>query len=200
MADTYNIIDHVNPRIVWHRYGWVEYVAVVTLTQQERAQAENIGRAIDQASKVKGDREKKFSKDGELIHIQGAMCEMAVCLLLGFPHQSNEGTYRKSDLPYGIEVKGHTRADYDCRVKPDEPNDHKIVMCIQEAIYKPIWIIGWIRAKDAKKCKLGTFGKRHSPNHRVPKSRLRRLWPLRKWVMQKEGRWNSEWDKEEPIL
>ena len=130
-------------------------------------------------------RELKYAGDGLLIHFQGALCELGTARCLRLKFELTLNTYRLPDLPFDIEVKGHTQYGGHLLVPKDQPDHHKMVLAITDRTGSRVYVAGWIYAAEAKSFLLidpGGYDRQrgHAPRvHGVPQSDLRPIKELR---------------------
>lgn len=146
---------------------------LIVLTAAEIAESFHHGKLINDISEAKGlvSRNVSFNTD-QYIHVVGKFGERAAHKLLGIPYVFNEGTFRAADLPFNIEVKTRTKDWHDCKIPPELDDSRRVVMAVVTDFYKPIRMVGWIRAGEGKKYpKIDPNGK-GQPFHAVPQSKL----------------------------
>ena len=125
-----------------------------------------------------GFKDKKVSGlSGEQILIIGCYGEHAMCNFLSIPYRSTQGTFRKADLPFNIEVRTRTQRWHDCRVRPTDDDSRRVVHAVWLGEGK-VWIPGWIWAMEGKRFRLinppsKTPGVKSEPFHAVPVRSLR---------------------------
>lgn len=118
-----------------------------------------------------------FDQNEWQTHIEGACGEMAFAKGTGRYWSGSINTFRNGGDVGSIQIRTRSKPNYDLIVRPNDRDEDIFVLVIGNA--PAFSIIGWIRAKNAKRDEwLQTHGNR-PPAYFVPQSRLHDIVILR---------------------
>lgn len=87
--------------------------------------------------------------NGWQIHIEGALGERAAAKAIDRYWSGGVNTFKAADIGDVIQVRTRSKHEYDLIVKPDDNDDHIVILVTGQA---PKYLVrGWIAVKDGKK-------------------------------------------------
>jgi hypothetical protein len=122
-------------------------------------------------------------RDSWLVHINGACGEMASAKVLGLYWDASVDVFKRSDLPYGIQVRTRSSHSYDLLVRKSDSSDDIFVLVTGDP--PSLVVRGWCLGADAKQERfLQNYGNRE-PAYFIPQSELSDIQQLKELICDK---------------